>query len=498
MTRKILLVDSDQTLLKKLGRRLKKEQFAVITSADGATALEVAIVGKPDLVITNYHLPIFSGERLRAFLRNNPTTYHIPIIFLVDTDRGKDTTLASIGPDPSLVKPFRWEDIKPKIHQAFSQAEQEEDEDRIKKVGSGVEGNLQEVSLVDLLQIFSLNRRTGILTLSHGDEEGTVYLNNGEVVSTVHGEINGEKALYRILRWKDGTFHYLPDQFTISRNISRPIDALLMEGMRQLDEWDSLQAKMPPGSSVLKMNKNQEELPRDLRPVTEEVLLLLEFYSSVDDIIEKSKHTDYEVCKSILGLIQKGILSGIEERRAVKRDETPLVTAEQALSIRKVMGSEDGGSSGPEWGKILLFSSTPELVKQFLAEAGNLDEFRLSRDNFSNQEILNTSFGSLGALEISDKTRLQLFVLPSGLTARPLWKPFSEGSVGAILLTARDNGDREDLAMVTEFVKNSLKHPLVHREVDTRREIKLSASDVFKDLFTLLLEEETEYEGNNT
>jgi len=496
MTRKILLVDADQTLLKKLGRRLKKEQFTVIMTADGATALEAAIVGKPDLVITNYHLPIFSGERLRAFLRNNPTTYHIPIIFLVDTDRGKDTTLASIGPDPSLVKPFRWEDLGPKIEQAFSQDRQEEDEDRIRKVGSGVEGNLQEVSLVDLLQIFSLNRRTGILTLVHDDEKGTVYLNNGEVISTVHGEINGEKALYRILRWNDGTFHYTPDQFTVSRNIARPIDALLMEGMRQLDEWDALQAKMPPGGSVLKLNKGQEELPRDLRPVTEEVLLLLEFYGSIDDIIEKSKHTDYEVCKSILGLIQKGILSAIEERRAVKRDEAPMVTAEQALSIRKMMGLEDGGGSGLEWGKILLFSSSPELVKQFLAEAGSLDEFRLSRDNFSNQEILNSSFGSLGALEISDKTRLQLFVLPAGANARPLWKPFSEGSVGAILLTARENGGGEDLAMVSDFVKKSLKHPLVHRELDGREEEKLSAADVFKNLFTLLLEER-DSEGKN-
>jgi len=449
MTRKILLVDADQTLLKKLGRRLKKEQFAVIMTADGATALEAAIVGKPDLVITNYHLPIFSGERLRAFLRNNPTTYHIPIIFLVDTDRGKDTTLASIGPDPSLVKPFRWEDLGPKIEQAFSQDRQEEDEDRIRKVvGSGVEGNLQEVSLVDLLQIFSLNRRTGILTLVHDDEKGTVYLNNGEVISTVHGEINGEKALYRILRWNDGTFHYTPDQFTVSRNIARPIDALLMEGKRQLDEWGALQAKMPPGGSVLKLNKGQEELPRDLRPVTEEVLLLLEFYSSIDDIIEKSKHTDYEVCKSILGLIQKGILSAIEERRVVKRDETPMVTAEQA------------------------------------------------RDNFSNQEILNSSFGSLGALEISDKTRLQLFVLPAGANARPLWKPFSEGSVGAILLTGRENGGGEDLAMVSDFVKKSLKHPLVHRELDAREEEKLSAADVFKNLFTLLLEE-MDSEGKN-
>lgn len=496
MTQKILLVDADPTLLKKLGGRLTEARFVVKTASDGTGALEEAVVGKPDLLITNYHLPIFSGERLRAFLRNNPTTFHIPIIFLVDNGNEKDSTLASIGPDPFLVKPFRWADISAKITQAFEKTGDRGDS--MREIGSGVEGSLREVSLVDLLQLFSLNRRTGVMTLTHDGSEGKVYLRKGDVVSTVLGETKGEKALYRILQWDDGAFHYQPIEFTVSRNIARSIDALLMEGMRQLDEWDSIQDQMPPGSAVLKLNKNQDDMPRDLRPVTEEVLLLLEFYSSVADIIEKSSYTDYEICKSILGLIQKGILTPIQERRSVIRDETPLVTAEQALLIRKILSMGEGASMGPGWGKILLFASSPDLIKVFLADAGNLDEFQLSRDNFSNQEILNASFGSLGSLEISDKTRLQLFVLPSGDVSQPLWKPFSEGSIGSILLTHGDESDGKDLTLVGEFVSRSLQHPLVHWQIEVDGEEQVSASEVFQSLFALLSKEANKQETRPT
>ena len=493
MKKRVLLVDGDQSLLRKLGRRLKKAQFEVKAASDGAKALESSLSSKPDIIVTNYHLPIFDGERLRAFLRNNPTTVHIPIIFMVDSGREKDTTLASIGPDPALIKPFRWEEISLKIDQSLNPSISGEDQK--KAAGKGVEGNLQEVSLVDLLQIFNLNRRTGVLSLHHEDMEGTVHLEGGEVISTTLGDHRGEKALYRILRWKEGTFSYKPVEFSVSVNVSRPMDALLMEGMRQLDEWDTIQKTMPSGSAVLKMNKGPDELPKDLRPVTQEIILLLEFFSTVDDIIEKSSFTDYETCRSILGLIQKGILSPIEERRRKTRDDRPLITAEQAVSIRKILRVDESEARYLGWGKVLLFSPSAKLIKEFLSDAGNLDEFKLSRDNFSNQEILKASFGNLGALEISDQIRLQLFVLPSDRLSRPLWKPFSEGSIGAIILRESENGGNGsgDLDDVNRFITETMNLPHVNLDMQAEEGDRYSASDVFKDLFKLLIPDEAEH-----
>ena len=486
MNERILLVDPDESLLKKLGRKLKKTDYVVDTAGDGASALEAAVVSKPDLVITNYHLPIFDGERLRAFLRSNPTTYHIPFIYMVNADSERDTILASIGPDPTVIKPFKWGDINRKIIGVLRGGGSEEEE--MERVGSGVEGHLQEVSLVDLLQIFSLNRRTGIVTLTFGEQTGVVYLKKGEVISAVHGDIKGEKALYRMLRWGEGKFQYQPLEFTVSRSISRSTEALLMEGMRQLDEWETLQSRMPEPETVLRLDKKQDELPGDLRPATQEVLLLLEFYQTVGDIVEKSAFTDYETCKSIIGLIQKGILVPISERRISKREDPRFIDADLALRIRKLVERTETPFGGMGLGKVLLFSSATDLLRSFLGEIGNLDEFKLSRDNFSNQEVLNASFGKLGSLEITDKTRIQLFVLPLSSSAQPMWKPFSEGALGAILLSDEDDGGRDALNLVREFVRNELKRPFVHRKMDPVNGVKVSSVDTLKQLFHHLID----------
>ncbi len=136
--KKILLVDADTKLLGKLGKRITKAGYEINTASDGSGALESALLKKPDLIITNYHLPLFDGERLRAFLRNNPTTTHIPFIFLIDAERGHDEVLASIGGerDTFLVKPFRWQEMQERIESTFDPM----DEKPISQpVGKGVE-----------------------------------------------------------------------------------------------------------------------------------------------------------------------------------------------------------------------------------------------------------------------------------------------------------------------------------------------------------------------
>ncbi len=482
--KKILLVDADEKFLGKLGKRLGKAGFVVKTASDGSGALESALLEKPDLVITNYHLPVFDGERLRAFIRNNPTTTHIPFVFIIDSDRSQDETLASASGDSLLVKPFRWQEVQERIVTLL-------DPDRPKMpkpAGSGVEGSLNEVSLVDLLQIFGLNRRTGTLLLLHAEQEGRVYLENGSVISTILGETNGEKALYRILRWEDGTFRYLPGEENVTRNITRSMDALLMEGMRQLDEWSSIYKLMPPPDTVLELAKSRDELPQNLRPVTQEIILLMEFYSTLAEIVEKATHTDYDICRSILGLIQKGIVRPVTDSAAPVRKDEPLVSSEEAISIHRTLRLVQGEYDGSHWGKILIFSPDVEKIKRFLTNVTSVKEFKLARDNFSNQEVITSSFGTLGTLEISDSAYLQIFLLPSTLESSPLWRGFSEGAVGAIYLQNGNLEEEDDtLSLVRWFLEHELEKPLVVRQIEggTAPMAHLGA-EVFQELFTMI------------
>jgi len=492
--KKILLIDADTKFLSKLGKRISKAGYEVNTASDGSGALESALLKKPDLIVTNYHLPLFDGERLRAFLRNNPTTTHIPFIFLIDAGRGHEEILASIGwrSDTFLVKPFRWYDMQERIKTAFDPL----DEKPISHpVGTGVEGSLSEVSLVDLLQIFGLNRRTGTLFLQYGAQQGRIHLTEGSVVSAVQGETTGEKALYRILRWHKGNFRYNPGQADVTRDISRSMDALLMEGMRQLDEWDSLFKLMPPPATVLKLSKSRDELPQNMRPVTQEILLLMEFYNTLQDIIEKSTHTDYDVCQSILGLIQKGIINTSSEGKFPAAKDKPLITGEEAIKIHRILRPGQGDYADYHWGKILIFSSDIELITLFISRISEDAEFKLSRDNFSNQEIINSSFGGMGILEVSENTYLQIFLLPSSEQNLPLWRAFAEGTVGAFFLHGEDmEDDIQSLRVVKSFIEEDLKRPVVIRKITNSGHVPRQGTEMFRELFSRILEGQPESE----
>lgn len=57
-------------------------------------------------------------------------------------------------------------------------------------------------------------------------------------------------------------------------------------------------------------------------------------------------------------------------------------------------------------------------------------------------QALRSSFGTLGRLDVSDVLRVDLIVVPTAEAARPLWRPFVSGAVGAILLEESESAIR--------------------------------------------------------
>jgi hypothetical protein len=257
--------------------------------------------------------------------------------------------------------------------------------------------------------------------------------------------------------------------------------------MRQLDEWSSIYKLMPPPDTVLELAKARDELPQNLRPVTQEIILLMEFYSTLAEIIEKATHTDYDICRSILGLIQKGIVRPVADSAAPVRKDEPLISSEEAISIHRTLRPVQGDQEGTHWGKVLVFSPELENIRKFLTNVTNVKEFKLARDNFSNQEVISASFGTLGTMDISDSAYLQIFLLPSTLESSPLWRGFSEGSVGAIYL---ENGNFEEeddtLSLVRWFLENELEKPLVVRKIDGDPTPAHMGAEIFQELFAMI------------
>jgi CheY-like chemotaxis protein len=84
--KKILVADDETHILHVVSLKLRNAGYHVLTARDGQEALEMAQSEKPDLIITDYHMPMLSGLELCRRLKQDPATSEIPAIML--TARG--------------------------------------------------------------------------------------------------------------------------------------------------------------------------------------------------------------------------------------------------------------------------------------------------------------------------------------------------------------------------------------------------------------------------
>lgn len=87
MSEKTILVADDEThILHVVSLKLRNAGYRVLTAQDGLEAYELALHERPDLLITDYHMPQLSGIELCQKLKADPATTGIPAIML--TARG--------------------------------------------------------------------------------------------------------------------------------------------------------------------------------------------------------------------------------------------------------------------------------------------------------------------------------------------------------------------------------------------------------------------------
>ena len=105
--RTILVADDESHILHVVSLKLRNAGYRVVTAHDGQEALDAALQERPDLIITDYHMPQLSGLELCRRLKQDPSLPQIPVIML--TARGyhlepQDTEQSGIL--KMLSKPF--------------------------------------------------------------------------------------------------------------------------------------------------------------------------------------------------------------------------------------------------------------------------------------------------------------------------------------------------------------------------------------------------------
>jgi pSer/pThr/pTyr-binding forkhead associated (FHA) protein len=173
-------------------------------------------------------------------------------------------------------------------------------------------GTIDEVPLVDLLQLFTTSKKSGVLVLRQDDDVGRIYLRRGAVIHATineNGEIGPLKSIYRLLTWERGTFELdPPDEREFADELNLSTEAILMEGIRQLDELKRLQPALPPLAAHLTLPSPLLPPLRELQPDELDVLQLAFNWRQMETVLNRARTTDLETCEILVKLLQKGYL----------------------------------------------------------------------------------------------------------------------------------------------------------------------------------------------
>lgn len=121
-----------------------------------------------------------------------------------------------------------------------------------------LKGNLTDIHIADLIQLNCQSGARARLTAQHDGDELVVYFDGGEIVHAQVRDVRGEEAVYELLTWETGTFEVEPDVAAPDQTIQIPWSALVMEGMRRLDEGRRGQPEQSVGKESVSMATTQK------------------------------------------------------------------------------------------------------------------------------------------------------------------------------------------------------------------------------------------------
>ncbi|WP_438030293.1 response regulator [Sorangium sp. So ce233] len=308
----LLLVDADPRSVRVLEVSLKKAGYSVTTAKDGADALAKLEVSTPDLVLSDTRLPHVDGYALVRKMKEHADWAAIPVVFLTSQRSIEDKIRGlELGVEDYLTKPIFVRELIARVTLLLARRTREGITTRhFSTTGrTRFSGSILDMNVVDLLQTFEVSRKSGIVHLSHGDNEAQVYFREGKVVDATLGRLCGEEAVYRALLWNEGTFEVEFCKVDNPDVIETSTQGLLMEGMRRVDEWGRLLEALPSLSTVFEVDS--EELLERLNEIPDElngILRLFDGKRTLMQVVDASPFEDLSTLSTISKLYFEGLL----------------------------------------------------------------------------------------------------------------------------------------------------------------------------------------------
>ena len=236
MAGKILIVDDNPSVLKLLNISLSKAGYNIVEADNGETAFEVANKEHPDLIISDIMMPQMDGIELCWMIRENSEIPLVPFIFLTSFDDSEmEIRGFRAGADEYLSKPIDRKELLERVEELLERTgklKTIEDTTETKKAFSG---DLIDLSIVELVQMLNLNKKSGILRIE-AEINGEIYLKEGQLFGAKTADKTGEDAIYSLVTLNKGNFNFELSDKELDQNIKNSTMNVIMEACRIMDE----------------------------------------------------------------------------------------------------------------------------------------------------------------------------------------------------------------------------------------------------------------------
>jgi two-component system response regulator TrcR len=112
MSRSVLIIDNDESLVAFLAFFFEDQGFTVHTAHDGPDGVALAARHRPDVIVSDMMMGAMHGFEVLQQIRANPELVRTPVIVMsaksykTDIDRARQ-----LGASDYVVKPFKTEEL---------------------------------------------------------------------------------------------------------------------------------------------------------------------------------------------------------------------------------------------------------------------------------------------------------------------------------------------------------------------------------------------------
>ena len=229
---RVLLVDADPEESTVLELRMVEQGFDVKTARSVETARKLATADGADfdLVVCELELPdadglaFLSEARKEAWGRDMPWVVHTQKQGRTEANRAFE-----LGAMDFVAKPVQADVLVAKLKAMLDQWS-------TGRGAKGVSGSLREMGLPDIVQVLFHGRKTGKLNVRSAGKNGEIHFLEGNIANAIIGDVTGADAFYALLKFEEGDFALDPGFTPPKRVMVESSEALLLEGMRRMDE----------------------------------------------------------------------------------------------------------------------------------------------------------------------------------------------------------------------------------------------------------------------